>query len=157
MKALCLLVACMVLSACVNPGVPIKMYAGSDKPVSELVTLLPPGPNTASMVLWIDGEKTSSCAISCMFYGPVQILPGKHNFSSSNFKTPRSPVESSSTIPTEAHEAKDVSEKLLFDAYEFDFDATLSAGKQYRFQFAISKKQDGKPRPYVWWQEVVPN
>lgn len=158
-KTLFAMTALAILTSCVNPGVPIKMYGGDPKPNTEIVTLLPPPSTVGFVVLEVDNAKTSSCAVSCMFYGPVQILPGKHNFGSSNVKTQASNHDDlSKVVPDNAHEAVTEDQKivaaLVSDSYSFNFDDNLVAGKSYRLMLAHKKKDDEKVALYVWWQEV---
>lgn len=147
-----LFMACAVLGACAHTGGPMKMYAGEAKPDADVATLLPPAGKDI-LVLYVDHVKTGNCTIDCSFHGPVQVLPGKHNFQSSTYDTRGVPERDATAVPRTASEGTDVSLRLDDNVYAFNFDSNLEAGKRYRLQFAVGRKEGGQSMPHAWWQE----
>ncbi|HVY05233.1 MAG TPA: hypothetical protein VHB46_04590 [Burkholderiales bacterium] len=147
-----LLATCLALGACATPGGADKAQSGTAKPDAGVATILPPA-GKGSMVLYIDGVKTSNCTFGCAFDGPVKVPAGQHNFHTSNYDLPDAPPRDLAAVPEFASEGTDVSLTLADNTYAFSFDSTLEAGKRYRLQFAVARKDGGQSMPHMWWQE----
>ena len=144
-----------------SSGEPIKMYPGEVLQHDHLVTLHPPSIGTAAMVLRIDGETPTSCWSNCMFFRPVQVLPGKHTFSSNNLNMPNGQENNSIIVKAPNNDRLHVLtpkiEKLsLFSrGYEFEFVETLEPGKHYQLKFATTTTaNDWWVNMVTWWDEI---
>jgi hypothetical protein len=155
-RLLAVLIAAFILPALVHAASPkiLRLYEGPALPRERVVTLL--YPTDIAMRLDVDGKTAGgSCFMNCMFRRPVQILPGKHRFFSGNMHmTPFKKEHVSDAVPPDAADLKVLSTSLLDMSLEFDFEATLEAGKTYAIALGYADPSDRNKKMRVWWREM---
>ena len=143
-----------MLAACANPRTLLRLYDGAELPREQVATLL--YPTDIAMVLNIDDRTAGrSCLSGCDFRQPVQILPGKHRFSSFNFHMDPLPKDHvSNPVPDDAAVLKPNGGSVLSWSFTFDFEDSLEAGKTYALWYGYKPDANGVRVMYIWWNEM---
>ena len=96
-----------------------------------------------------------------MFLNPVQILPGKHEFSTNNLHISRDNFEKlKKPVPSENQDVFPVKrvgvDLFTIDSFAFDFSQSLEKGASYILSMGYKVGENGNKDYFVWW-EKLPN